>query len=66
MLDRGDYWRCACVIQKGDAQAVKEKGLTAFRRELLSVVPALGSRVEELTNWDQIRMLSVRIDRLRQ
>jgi 2-polyprenyl-6-methoxyphenol hydroxylase-like FAD-dependent oxidoreductase len=63
-LDRGDYWQCAYVIPKGEFATVREKGLPAFREELVSMAPFLRDRVDELTTWDDIRLLTVAIDHL--
>ena len=65
MLDRGDYWQCAYVISKGAADEVRVRGLPAFRRSIASIVPFLGDRLEELGDWDDIKLLTVTVDRLR-
>ena len=64
MLDRGDYWQCAYVIPKGGVDDVRQRGLAAFRDDIAQVVPLLHDRVGELTDWDDIRLLTVRVDRL--
>jgi 2-polyprenyl-6-methoxyphenol hydroxylase-like FAD-dependent oxidoreductase len=66
MLDRGDYWQCAYVIQKGGYDELRRAGLDAFRREIVGVVPFLVDRVDEIRSWDTVKLLTVRIDRLRQ
>jgi len=66
MLNRGDYWQCAYVIPKGGIEAVKRKGLPAFRERVLALSPFLGDRVGELRSFDDIKLLTVAIDRLRQ
>jgi 2-polyprenyl-6-methoxyphenol hydroxylase-like FAD-dependent oxidoreductase len=65
MLDRGDYWQCAYVIPKGEIEEVKAKGLEAFRAKVLWMSPFLGDRVGELKSWDDVKLLSVAVDRLR-
>jgi len=65
MIDRGDYWQCAYVIPKGGFDEVRRKGLDAFRRSLVEINPALGDRVQELASWDDIKLLTVVIDRLK-
>jgi 2-polyprenyl-6-methoxyphenol hydroxylase-like FAD-dependent oxidoreductase len=65
MIARGDYWQLAVVIPKGAAETVKAKGLAAFRDSLLRAAPFLGGRVNELQSWDDIKLLTVRIDRLK-
>jgi 2-polyprenyl-6-methoxyphenol hydroxylase-like FAD-dependent oxidoreductase len=66
MLDRQEYWQCAYVIPKGSADKVREKGLPAFRQEIVRLSPFLGSRVEELRDWKDISLLTVSVDRLSQ
>jgi 2-polyprenyl-6-methoxyphenol hydroxylase-like FAD-dependent oxidoreductase len=65
MIDRDDYWQCALVIPKGGIVDVHARGLPAFRDDLRSLVPFLGDRVDELTDWSQIKLLTVVVDRLR-
>jgi 2-polyprenyl-6-methoxyphenol hydroxylase-like FAD-dependent oxidoreductase len=64
MLDRGDYWQCAFVIPKETADDVRRQGLPAFREALTQLAPALRDRVQELRDWDDIRLLTVTVDRL--
>jgi 2-polyprenyl-6-methoxyphenol hydroxylase-like FAD-dependent oxidoreductase len=66
MLNRDDYWQCAYVIPKGGIDKVKEKGLPAFRDAVVAMSPFLHGRVGELKSWDDIKLLTVAIDRLRQ
>jgi 2-polyprenyl-6-methoxyphenol hydroxylase-like FAD-dependent oxidoreductase len=65
MLDRGDYWQCAYVIPKGGIERVKSEGLDAFRLRVVEMSPFLGDRVGELKSWDDVKLLSVTVDRLR-
>lgn len=65
MLNRETYWQVALVIPKGDADEVKRKGLDAFRRDLAALQPFLSERVRELTDWKQVSLLTVTVDRLR-
>jgi 2-polyprenyl-6-methoxyphenol hydroxylase-like FAD-dependent oxidoreductase len=65
-LDRGDYWQCAYVIAKGAFDEIKQKGLPAFREDLETIAPFLGGRTTELRDWNDIKLLSVSVDRLRQ
>jgi 2-polyprenyl-6-methoxyphenol hydroxylase-like FAD-dependent oxidoreductase len=64
MIDRGDYWQCAFVIAKGGFEEVRRRGLEAFRTELIEIVPLLRDRVDELRDWDDIKLLTVAVDRL--
>jgi len=65
MLNRDDYWQCAYLIRKGDFDRIKEAGLPAFHNDVVSVVPFLRDRMSELRTWDDIKLLTVRVDRLR-
>jgi 2-polyprenyl-6-methoxyphenol hydroxylase-like FAD-dependent oxidoreductase len=65
MLDRGDYWQCAYVIPKGGIERAKSEGLEAFRNRIVEMSPFLADRVGELKSWDDVKLLSVTVDRLR-
>jgi 2-polyprenyl-6-methoxyphenol hydroxylase-like FAD-dependent oxidoreductase len=64
LIDRGDYWQCAYVIPKGAFARIREAGLDAFRAGLAASVPMFADRVAELAAWDQIKLLTVAVDRL--
>ncbi|HEY1794014.1 MAG TPA: FAD-dependent oxidoreductase [Opitutaceae bacterium] len=64
-LDRGDYWQCGYVIPKGGMDEIHRHGIEAFRQRLAGMVPLFSARVKELVAWDQIRLLTVTVDRLR-
>ncbi|MFY9762514.1 MAG: FAD-dependent oxidoreductase [Xanthobacteraceae bacterium] len=64
MLDRGDYWQCAYVIQKGGIEKIQAEGFQAFRRRVVDMSPFLADRVGELKSWDDVKLLSVTVDRL--
>lgn len=63
-IDRGDYWQCAYVIAKGSAEAVRARGIAAFRAEVRASAPELPDLEEALPDFDAIRLLSVSLDRL--
>jgi 2-polyprenyl-6-methoxyphenol hydroxylase-like FAD-dependent oxidoreductase len=65
MFDRGDYWQCAYVIPKGGIERVKSDGLEAFHARVVEMSPFLSDRIGELKSWDDIKLLSVTVDRLR-
>jgi 2-polyprenyl-6-methoxyphenol hydroxylase-like FAD-dependent oxidoreductase len=64
MLDRNDYWQCAYVIAKGGIEDVHARGLEAFRTEIGRLGPALRDRVREIGSWDDVKLLSVAVNRL--
>jgi 2-polyprenyl-6-methoxyphenol hydroxylase-like FAD-dependent oxidoreductase len=65
-INRDEYWQCAYVIPKGGAEALRQKGLPAFREAIASAAPFLRARTEELKTWDDIKLLTVEVDHLRQ
>jgi 2-polyprenyl-6-methoxyphenol hydroxylase-like FAD-dependent oxidoreductase len=64
MIYRGEYWQCAFVIPKGGYGQIRQRGISAFREEIADVAPLLQDRVGELKDWDQIKLLTVKVDRL--
>ena len=65
MINRADYWQCGYVIPKGAADVVRGKGIEQFRAEIAHLAPFAADRVGELADWEAIRLLTVRVDRLR-
>jgi 2-polyprenyl-6-methoxyphenol hydroxylase-like FAD-dependent oxidoreductase len=63
-LDRGDYYQCAIVIAKGTIDRIREAGLPAFRQEILRVAPGFSGVVDSIQSWDEVKLLTVRVDRL--
>jgi 2-polyprenyl-6-methoxyphenol hydroxylase-like FAD-dependent oxidoreductase len=63
-IDRGDYYQCAFVIPKGEAAAVKARGLDAFRAEAVATAPQLAPTIDALADLDDVKLLTVAIDRL--
>src|ERR687887_2779234 len=64
-IDRSDYWQIAYVIPKGANEQVRAAGLAAFRQSLRTLAPELGERVDELRDWEQVKLLTVQANRLR-
>ena len=66
-INRRYYWQCAYVIPKGGIEDLRARGLAAFRAELVSVAPMFAGRVDAaLQSWDDVKLLSVTVDRLEQ
>ena len=65
MIDRRDYWQCAFLIPKGTIDTLRARGLPALRADIAAVAPFLGPRLESLTSWDDVKLLTVVVDRLR-
>jgi 2-polyprenyl-6-methoxyphenol hydroxylase-like FAD-dependent oxidoreductase len=66
MLDRGEYWQCAYLIPKGGFERVKGQGIEAFRSAICALSPFLTDRVTELRSFDDVKLLTVVVDLLRQ
>ncbi len=65
LINRREYWQCGYVIPKGGLDAVRSAGLPAFRATLERLVPWAADRSAEIASWDQVKLLTVQIDRLR-
>jgi 2-polyprenyl-6-methoxyphenol hydroxylase-like FAD-dependent oxidoreductase len=63
-IDRNDYWQCAYVISKGGIDRVHANGLEAFKRAVADGAKFLADRVDELKSFDDVKLLSVSVDRL--
>jgi 2-polyprenyl-6-methoxyphenol hydroxylase-like FAD-dependent oxidoreductase len=63
-IDRGDYFQCAYVIAKGGYDTVRAEGLDSLRARVQRLAPALGDRLGELSTWDDIKLLTVTVNRL--
>jgi 2-polyprenyl-6-methoxyphenol hydroxylase-like FAD-dependent oxidoreductase len=66
MLDRDEYWQCAFVIPKGGYDERRRAGLDALRAEIARVAPLLRDRMDEIRSWNDVKLLTVKIDRLPQ
>jgi 2-polyprenyl-6-methoxyphenol hydroxylase-like FAD-dependent oxidoreductase len=65
MIYRTDYWQCAFLIPKGGFEIIKAEGLPKFRERLKNVAGFAADRVDEtVTGFDQVRLLTVMVDRL--
>ncbi len=65
-MNRGDYWQCGFVIPKGSVEQLRAKGLPAFRDSVARLAPFAADRVGELQDWNAIKLLTVKVDRLTQ
>jgi 2-polyprenyl-6-methoxyphenol hydroxylase-like FAD-dependent oxidoreductase len=64
MILRDTYWQCGFVIPKGGYEEVRNRGLPALRQTIVEMVPFFADRVEELADWDAVKLLTVKVDRL--
>jgi 2-polyprenyl-6-methoxyphenol hydroxylase-like FAD-dependent oxidoreductase len=65
MLNRDDYWQCGYVIPKEGFAEVRQRGLEAFRADISEIAPMMSDRVGEIASWDDVKLLTVAVDRLR-
>jgi len=65
LLDRGNYWQCGFSVPKGTAEEMQAKGIEEFRAGITQLAPFLLDRVTELRDWNDVKLLTVRVDRLR-
>jgi len=63
-IDRGDYWQCAFVIPKGGADALRSQAIDVLREQVVKAAPPLASRIADLRSWDDVKLLTVKVDRL--
>jgi 2-polyprenyl-6-methoxyphenol hydroxylase-like FAD-dependent oxidoreductase len=64
MIDRGEYWQCGYVIPKGQIEEIRRAGLESFWKAVAHVAPFAKDRVGELRDWEDVKLLTVRVDRL--
>jgi 2-polyprenyl-6-methoxyphenol hydroxylase-like FAD-dependent oxidoreductase len=65
LLDRGTYWQCGITIAKGSAAEIRTKGIGELRAGILENAPFLHDRVAEIRDWNDVKLLTVKVDRLR-
>jgi 2-polyprenyl-6-methoxyphenol hydroxylase-like FAD-dependent oxidoreductase len=63
-LDRGDYFQCAFVIQKGGYNVMRERGIEYLRQRIAELAPYLADRVGEIRTWDDVKLLTVAVNHL--
>ncbi|HJQ09793.1 MAG TPA: FAD-dependent oxidoreductase, partial [Gemmatimonadaceae bacterium] len=64
LIDRGDYWQAGLVVRKGAYDEIRQRGLPALHTDIKKLAPFLGERVNALKSWDDIKLLTVQVDRL--
>ena len=65
LIDRGIYWQCAFVIPKGTLDLIRERGLSSLREEIARLAPFVRDQLSELSDWNDIKLLTVTVNRLR-
>ena len=63
-INRGTYYQCAFVIQKGGFDRIKQLGLDYLRQQIAVLAPFLSNRLGEIRSFDDVKLLVVRVNRL--
>jgi 2-polyprenyl-6-methoxyphenol hydroxylase-like FAD-dependent oxidoreductase len=63
-IDRGSYWQCAFVIDKGGRAGLEAAGLDVLKARVAEAAPHVAAELGALESWDEIKLLSVAVDRL--
>jgi 2-polyprenyl-6-methoxyphenol hydroxylase-like FAD-dependent oxidoreductase len=66
LINRGEHWQCGYVIPKDTIEEIRRAGLAAFRKRVAALAPFAVDRVGEIGSWDDVKLLTVRVDRARQ
>ena len=66
LINRREYWQCGYVIPKGAAGEIRAAGLPAFQGQIRRLIPWAAARAAEIGDWEQVKLLTVQIDRLKQ
>jgi 2-polyprenyl-6-methoxyphenol hydroxylase-like FAD-dependent oxidoreductase len=64
-IDRGDYWHCGFAVPKGTAELMRTQGIEDFRAGIVELAPFFCDRMGELRDWNDVKTLTIRADRLK-
>lgn len=64
LIKRGDYFQAGLIIRKDSFEDIKRGGLETLHEVIGQIAPYLRDRVHELGNWEQVKLLSVKLNRL--
>jgi 2-polyprenyl-6-methoxyphenol hydroxylase-like FAD-dependent oxidoreductase len=64
LIYRGEHWQCGYVIAKGSTYRLKAQGIEKLRENIEELAPFLGGRTGELKSFDDVKLLTVAVDRL--
>jgi 2-polyprenyl-6-methoxyphenol hydroxylase-like FAD-dependent oxidoreductase len=65
MIERGAFWQCGYVIAKGGAAELRSRPIEAFRADVAATVPFVAGRLDEISGWEKVNLLTVQVDRLK-
>lgn len=64
LIPREGYFQAGCFLPKGGERQLHARGLDTFRSQVAELVPE--ASVDSVTSWDNVKILDVRLNRLRQ
>jgi 2-polyprenyl-6-methoxyphenol hydroxylase-like FAD-dependent oxidoreductase len=65
LINRGSHWQCGYVIPRGSLDDLRGAGLAAFRQRVAALAPFARDRVSELSTWEDVKLLTVQVNRAR-
>lgn len=64
-VDRGSYWQIAYCIPKGEYANIRSQGTKLIAERIKTALPIIAERfLEEITSWDDLKLLTVSVNRL--
>jgi 2-polyprenyl-6-methoxyphenol hydroxylase-like FAD-dependent oxidoreductase len=66
LINRNNYFQAGMIVRKGSFNEIRQRGLEEFRRSIVQLAPYLSGRVDELKDWEDVKLLTVQLNRLRQ
>jgi 2-polyprenyl-6-methoxyphenol hydroxylase-like FAD-dependent oxidoreductase len=63
-IPRTDYYQSGMLIAKGAYPGIQAAGLEEFRARIVRAAPFLTAAVPSLQHWDQVKLLTVQVNRL--
>jgi 2-polyprenyl-6-methoxyphenol hydroxylase-like FAD-dependent oxidoreductase len=64
MIDRGSYFQMGYQIRKGSDERLRAERIEVFQSRIASLAPELADRVDAVRSWEDVKLLSVRLDRM--
>lgn len=65
-IPREGYYQAGMLIPKGGFATVQRQGIPEFRERIIRAAPFLAEVTDSLENWDQVKLLTVQVNRLAQ
>ncbi|HUI19632.1 MAG TPA: FAD-dependent oxidoreductase [Methylocella sp.] len=64
LINRGEHWQCGYVIAKGSTNRLRALGIEKLRETIAALAPFLAGRTGEIQTFDDVKLLTVAVDRL--